>query len=113
MYIYVYMYVCIYSHGHCIFLLPVFLPTSTPKAVLRFIASPVLPEQARVEVADCTFDHTFCAWTVQNEDPLATRPSENWRLATRDVGAVAGLRDHTFDADGGGCEGVCLRWCYC
>lgn len=65
-------------------------------------ACEVLPEQARVEVADCTFDHTFCAWTVQNEDPLATRPSENWRLATRDVGAVAGLRDHTFDADGGG-----------
>ncbi|XP_042868707.1 MAM and LDL-receptor class A domain-containing protein 1-like [Penaeus japonicus] len=66
-------------------------------------ACEVLPEQSRYETGDCSFDHDFCAWTVQNEDPLATRPSENWRHATRDVGAVAGLRDHTFQADGGGC----------
>ncbi|XP_042890845.1 MAM and LDL-receptor class A domain-containing protein 1-like [Penaeus japonicus] len=65
-------------------------------------ACEVLPEQARVGVADCSFDNGLCAWTVQNEDPLATRPSENWRHATRDVGSVAGLLDHTFGADGGG-----------
>ncbi|XP_069995993.1 MAM and LDL-receptor class A domain-containing protein 1 [Penaeus vannamei] len=63
-------------------------------------ACEALPEQARVEAADCSFDQDLCGWSAQNESPSA-RPSEVWRLATRE-GSVGSLLDHTFGADGGG-----------
>lgn len=81
-----------------------FGPIPYPFILLLLLCTPpVLPEQARVEAADCSFDQDLCGWSAQNESPSA-RPSEVWRLATRE-GSVGSLLDHTFGADGGEREG--------
>ncbi|XP_069951989.1 MAM and LDL-receptor class A domain-containing protein 1 isoform X3 [Cherax quadricarinatus] len=56
------------------------------------------PTLATVQVADCTFDHDLCTWELQKTNQTYTSSIDKWQLATGDKI----LRDHTFDADGGG-----------
>ncbi|XP_063840497.1 MAM and LDL-receptor class A domain-containing protein 1-like [Scylla paramamosain] len=57
----------------------------------------VVPASASVGEADCTFDHNFCHWKI--EDHTADKPdSDTWHLP-RDNRLI---KDHTFNADGGG-----------
>ncbi|XP_050692914.1 MAM and LDL-receptor class A domain-containing protein 1-like [Eriocheir sinensis] len=58
---------------------------------------PVLPSSASVEKQDCTFDHNFCLWKVEGES-AGRVTTDTWHLPTDN----RVLKDHTFNADGGG-----------
>nr|XP_045595352.1 MAM and LDL-receptor class A domain-containing protein 1-like [Procambarus clarkii] len=56
------------------------------------------PESAGVQVADCTFDHDLCSWELEKTNQTSVSSLDRWILAEGNKI----LKDHTFNADGGG-----------